>query len=176
MAEASKVPATPRSRDHEPPAHRLSSWPPFESLHHEIDRLFDDVAHGFGGFLPRRRFSDRSSYLRNLALPTVDIREKEKAYQLTAELPGMGAGNIEVAVGNDMLTIAGEKREETEEKDKRYHLSERRFGSFQRAFRLPPDIDQSKIEANLHSGVLTVVLPKAPEARSRTRKIAVKPS
>lgn len=181
MAEANKVPMKPEGKSHAPSMYRLSSWQPFESLRHEIDRLFDDVTHGFGGLSLRRRLTDIGSSwsherMPDLAVPAVDVTEKEEEYHVTAELPGMDAGNVEVAVANDMLTIKGEKREKKEEKDKNYHLSERRFGSFERSFRLPSDIDQSKIEADFHGGVLTVVLPKAPEAQSPTKKIAIKTS
>ncbi len=72
------------------------------------------------------------------------------------------------------LTIKGEKREEKEEKRENYHLSERRFGSFQRSFQLPRGVDRDRIEARFDKGVLTVVLPKTAEAAARQKKIEIK--
>ena len=73
-----------------------------------------------------------------------------------------------------MLTIKGEKKEEKEEKAKNYHLSERRYGAFQRSFQLPFGVDAEKIEANFQKGVLTVTLPKTPEAQKKEKKIEIK--
>jgi HSP20 family protein len=106
--------------------------------------------------------------------PAVDIVESEKAYEISAELPGMDEKNIEVHVVNGCLTIKGEKWEETEEKRKDYFLRERRFGSFERSFRLPEGVDKDKIEATFKKGVLTVTLPKSAEAQKAKKKIEVK--
>jgi HSP20 family protein len=88
----------------------------------------------------------------------------------------MDEKNIELTVADDMLTIKGEKREEREEKKKDYYLSERRFGSFERSFRLPEGVESDKVEASFKKGVLTVTLPKTPEAqkKSKEKKISIK--
>lgn len=106
--------------------------------------------------------------------PAVDISENEKEYEITAELPGLDEKDIEVALANGGLTIKGEKQEEKEEKKKDYYLHERHFGSFQRYFPLPEDVDGDKIEARFKKGVLIVTLPKKPEAQKQVKKIAVK--
>jgi HSP20 family protein len=157
----------------------LSPWQPFESLRQEIDRVFDDVTRGFAGLPSYRRLADFEpswpwESAASVAAPAVDVAEKETEYRVTAELPGLDESNVQVTLVDDVLTITGEKQEEKEEKDKNYHLSERRYGSFQRSFQLPPGIDQGKIEANFRNGVLTVVLPKAPDAQTKTKKIAIK--
>jgi HSP20 family protein len=103
----------------------------------------------------------------------VDLVEKADRYEITAELPGMDEKNIEVKLSNEMLVIKGEKREEKEEKEANYYMSERRYGSFQRAFRLPQGVNADKIEASFKNGVLTVALPKTEEAKKET-KIHVK--
>lgn len=108
------------------------------------------------------------------AAPAVDITEREKAYEITAELPGMDEKNIEVKVTDGSLTIKGEKHEEKEEKKKNYYLHERHFGSFERRFGLPDGVDADKIEAAFKKGVLTVTLPKKPEAQKPAKKIEVK--
>ena len=108
------------------------------------------------------------------AAPAVDIAESEKAYEITAELPGMDEKNVEVKVANGNLTIKGEKQEEKEEKKKDYYLHERHFGSFERSFEIPEGVDADKIEAKFKKGVLTVTLPKKPEAQKPAKKIEVK--
>ena len=109
-----------------------------------------------------------------VSAPVVDVVEKEREYQVSAELPGLEEKDVEVSVADDMLTIKGEKKEEKEEKAKNYYLSERRYGAFQRSFRLPPGVDSAKIEANFQKGVLTVTLPKTPEAQKKEKKIEIK--
>ena len=107
-------------------------WHSFRS---EMDRLFDRFGSGFG-FPSLRRMFDiepgwRSSF--NFSMPAIDMSEDEKAYKISAELPGIDAKDIDVSVSGDMLVLKGEKRQEKEEKDKNYHFSERAYGSFQRA-------------------------------------------
>lgn len=156
---------------------RGESWLPFESLRSEIDRLFDD----FAPTLWHRPFA--SAFMRRMPrqsefkiAPAVDVAETEKSYEITCELPGMEEKDIEVAVSNGTLTIRGEKQEQKEEKNKDYVLSERRYGSFQRAFRLPDGVDADNIAANFSKGVLSVTLPKTPEAQQSERKIQIKPA
>jgi HSP20 family protein len=153
-------------------------WRPFESLRHEVERLFDDFDRGVWRSPFRRSlFAGEPFGRRELAradMPAVDIIESEKAYEVTAELPGMDEKNIEVKVANGNLTIKGEKQEEKEEKKKDYYLHERSFGSFERTFSLPEGVDKDKIEASFKKGVLTVTLPKTPEAQKAEKKITVK--
>jgi HSP20 family protein len=153
----------------------LRDWHPFERLRREMDRVIDE----FDWRSPFRRsvFDIEPLWRRELswtATPAVDIAEKDKAYEVTAELPGMDENNIEVKVANGMLTIKGEKKEEKEEKKKDYYHSERRYGSFERRFQVPDGVDTSKIEASFKKGVLTVTLPKTAEAQAAEKKIAVK--
>ena len=112
--------------------------------------------------------------LTRATIPAVDVVESEKAYEITAELPGMDEKNIEVKVAEGGLTIKGEKQEEKEEKKKDYYLHERHFGSFERSFDVPESVDADKIEASFKKGVLTVTLPKKPEAQKPAKKIEVK--
>jgi HSP20 family protein len=149
-------------------------WFPFENLRTEIDRLFDDFTPAFW-HRPFGRLS-HAKPLSVMTAPAVDVIEKENAYQITAELPGIDVKDIDVKLSNSTLTIRGEKQETKEEKDKEYFLSERRYGSFQRNFHLPQGIDAGKIEASFANGVLTVMLPKTAEARKGERKIAIKAS
>ncbi len=154
----------------------LEAWQPFESLRQEIDRLFDDFGWGWRPFR-RPLFAAEPLFGRQLRWPTmpvVDVVESEKAYEITAELPGMDEKSIEVKVADGSLTIKGEKKEEKEEKKKDYYLHERHFGSFERSFDVPDTVDADKIEASFKKGVLTVTLPKKPEAQKPAKKIEVK--
>jgi HSP20 family protein len=174
MAEpATKPPATEESKS----ASTLAEWRPFESLRREIDRLFQDFQLGSRSPFGRGLFDVEPFWRGELSFaksPAVDVVDKEKAYEVSAELPGMDESNIDVKFSDGMLTIKGEKKEEKEEKKKGYHLSERRYGTFERSFRVPDGVDADKIEASFKNGVLTVTLPKTPEAQKSEKKIAIK--
>jgi HSP20 family protein len=153
-------------------------WRPLANLRREIDRLFDDFGWGFPRRPLGRTLFDVEPFWRSEVAfgktPAVDIAEKEKEYEITVELPGLDESNVEVKFADGLLTIKGEKQEEKEEKRKDYYLSERRFGSFQRSFQVPDGVDADKIAASFKNGVLTVTLPKSPEAKKKEKKIAIK--
>ena len=153
------------------------AWHPYESLRQEIDRVFDYFGRSFWQPFPQSLFAAEPLFRRELTwgtTPAVDVVESEKAYEVTAELPGMDEKNIEVKVANSNLTIKGEKQEEKEEKKKDYYLRERHFGSFERSFEVPENVDPDKIEAVFKKGVLTVTLPKKAEAQKPAKKVDVK--
>ncbi len=163
----------------EKPATALAPvWRPFESLRREVDRLFDDFDGGFWRSPFRNPLFDVAPFRRGepafAAMPAVDVSETDKAYEITAELPGMDEKNVEVRVANGVLTIKGEKQDEKEEKKKDYYMRERSFGSFERTFAVPDGVDSDKIEANFKKGILSVSLPKNAEAQKAEKKIAVK--
>jgi HSP20 family protein len=146
----------------------------WRSFRGEMDRLFDRF-----GFPSLRRMLDieppwrpESSF--TFSVPAIDMSEDEKAYKISAELPGLDAKDVDVSVSGNTLVVKGEKRQEKEEKDKNYYFSERAYGSFQRAFELPASIDRDKISADVSKGVLTVTLPKTPDAQKQQKKIEVK--
>jgi HSP20 family protein len=153
-------------------------WHPFETLHREIDRLFDDFGRDFWRNPFRRSAFDIEPFWRRemkfIGAPAVDIVEKDNAYEITADLPGMDEKNVEVKLSNGNLMIKGEKKEEKEEKKKDFYLQERHFGSFERTFSVPDGVDTDKIEAAFKKGVLTITLPKKPEAQKPAKKIDVK--
>ena len=143
-------------------------WQPLESLRREVDHLFENFDLGFWRTPMRRSIFDVEPFWRRElswgTVPPVDVIEKGNAYEITVELPGLNEKDIEVKHSDGMLTIKGEKKEETEEKKTDFYLSERRYGSFERSFRVPASVDTDKIEASFKKGVLTLVLPKRPEA------------
>lgn len=150
------------------PAARFSE--PFEDFRTEIDKLFDSF---FGGRFLHPRDADDDM---EMAVPTVDVKEDDTRIMIEAELPGLDEKDVELTLRDHVLTIAGEKKSEKEEKKDNYHIMERRYGSFQRVLRLPDTVDEDKIEAVVEKGVLKVTLPKKPEAVSEQKKIAIKPS
>jgi HSP20 family protein len=162
----------------ENPAAAPQVWRPFESLRREVDRLFDDFDGGFWRSSFRMPSFDVAPVRRGqatfAAMPAVDVSETDKAYEITAELPGMDEKNVEVKLANGILTIKGEKQDEKEEKKKDYYMRERSFGSFERTFAVPDGVDSDKIEAGFRNGVLSVTLPKSVEAQKAEKKIAVK--
>ncbi len=153
-------------------------WKPLGNLRQEVDRLFEDFDRGVWHSQFRNSAFDvepfwQRSFLR-VESPAVDITEKEKFYEITAELPGLSERDIEVKVSDGTLMIKGEKKEEKEEKKKDYFLSERRYGSFERRFGVPQGVDVEKIEAAFKNGVLTLTLPKTAEAQKKSKNIQVK--
>jgi HSP20 family protein len=156
----------------------VGGWRPLEGLHREIDRLFDDFGMGLwrspigrGAFGLEPMWRGEGTWG---TVPAVDVVEKDQAYEITAELPGIEQKDIELKVSNGTLWIVGEKSEEKEEKKKGYYVSERRFGSFERSFVLPDSVDVDKVDAQFKNGVLTVILPKKAAAVKAEKKITVK--
>ena len=173
MAEPAKLPVKTEKSTAAAPA----PWRPFEHLRREVDRLFHDFNGGFWRPSPRS-FFDVAPLGRTEqtwpTIPAVDVGETDRGYEIKAELPGMDEKNIEVKLADGVLTIKGEKQEEKEEKQKDYYLQERSFGSFQRSFEVPDNVDTNKIEANFKNGVLTLNLPKTAEAQKPAKTIEVK--
>ena len=137
----------------------------FRGLQEEFDRLFED----FWGTAPVATGAEPPLVLS----PRVDFAETADAYRISAEMPGLEEDELELAVADGVLALKGERKTEAERKDERYHVRERSYGSFQRSFRLPPTADTGKISARFENGVLTVVVPKLPEAKAETRRIAI---
>ncbi|QEE35319.1 Hsp20/alpha crystallin family protein [Octadecabacter sp. SW4] len=161
-------------RTETPPA-TVEGWPSMLSLRNEIDRLFDD----FGAGLWRQPLSRRVHSLfpasAEWALqPATELVECDGEYRITAELPGMTAEDIDIKLSDGTITIRGEKSEEKKEEKEDYLVSERRYGEFQRTLSLPSGVNAEAVSADFTHGVLTVTLPKTPEAKQKERKVAVK--
>ena len=131
-------------------------------LQSDINRLFDAFMSPLDETLPKEGL-----------VPKLDVAELKDRYEIKAELPGMDEKDINQSVDDGLLTISGEKKSETEEKEKGYYLKECSYGSFSRSVRLPENISDDKIEANFKKGVLTVALPKKEILPPKSRKIAI---
>jgi HSP20 family protein len=139
---------------------------PFLTLHHEMNRLFDDVFRRFD-LAP---FGANQLFHRAMGWPNIEIRETDKEVRIMAELPGLDENDVEVELANGVLAIKGEKKTETKDEDRLF--SERYYGRFER--RIPvEDVDEDKVSAAFKNGVLTVTMPKTPQAQSRVKHIAI---
>jgi HSP20 family protein len=105
---------------------------------------------------------------------SVNVAEQDGAVEVTAELPGCAAEDIDVQLKDGVLTIKGEKKVEKDDKQKDYHVMERSYGMFERSLTLPAEVDAAKIDATFDKGVLRVTLPTLPGEKSKVQKIAVK--
>jgi len=111
------------------------------------------------------------SALTSAWLPPVDVFEDNDSVKIVAEIPGVRADELNVSIENNVLTIRGEKRQQSEDKSERVHRYERSYGIFERSFVLPATVDPERIEANCENGVLTITVPKSERARPRQIEI-----
>jgi len=150
---------------------------PLASVRRDIDRFFEGLAPEFPrgiDFDPFRRLSSAFELGGGDVVPHVEVSEENKFYEISAELPGVEEKDVNLTLQDHMLTVSGDKRSERTEEKKDYSVSERRYGSFRRSFRVPDDVDEDKISAKFDKGVMTVVLPKVATARPKGRTIPIK--
>jgi len=141
---------------------------PFFALQRDINRMFDDFFRGFD-LVPFGREKSFGGFS-----PSVDVREDEKEVKIKAELPGLEEKDVEVTLGEDVLTIKGEKREDKEEKGEGRWYRESHYGSFSRVIPLPKGLNQEKVDARFRNGVLSITLPRFEVSESKKKKISVK--
>ena len=106
-------------------------------------------------------------------VPRVDIAEDDKAYMIEAELPEVKKNDVKIHIEDGVLTISGERRQEKEIKNRKYHRTERSYGSFLRTFTLPGNVDETKIRSKFADGMLEVVLPKTGEMKRLGKDIPI---
>ncbi len=136
----------------------LMPWTGTRSMKSELDRWFDRFAELKWDELPT---------LGDWA-PSMDISETKDGLIVKVEVPGMDQKDIEISLQENLLTIKGEKKQEKEETDERYHRVERTYGTFTRSVRLPVAVDAGKVAATFKNGLLTVTLAKTPAAKGTT--------
>ncbi|HWP26838.1 MAG TPA: Hsp20/alpha crystallin family protein [Xanthobacteraceae bacterium] len=156
----------PWNRRRDVPVRRGEDLNPFLALHREVNRLFDDVFRGFD-LTP---FSSDRFFDRAMGWPNIEVSETDKDVKVIAELPGLDEKDVQVELSDGVLVIKGEKRADTEDKDRL--ISERFYGRFER--RIPIDeVDEDKVTASFKNGVLTVTLPKSVQAQQKVKRIAI---
>lgn len=136
----------------------MMPWTALPTTKRDLDRLFDRFWEGDFTQLPAM----------GEWTPALDVSETKDAVMVKAEVPGMDATDIGLSLHGDVLTLKGEKKHEKEENDEHYYRTERSYGAFARAVRLPALVDGSKVTATFKNGLLTVALPKAPSAKGTT--------
>ena len=136
-------------------------------LYDELDRVFDGFWRGFG--LPAASQAPR------VLAPRMDVTETETEYRIEAELPGLEEKDIQITLENGVLTLAGERKEEREEKDEKRGFEHRESyrGRFERALRMPEDADEKGVTARYKNGVLSLAIPKLPVAKPEVRTIPI---
>ena len=149
-----------RQNDNQAPVpYREREMSPFVSLRREVDRLFDDFFRW-----PSLGTVGGASMMN---WPSLEVSDDDRQVRVTAEIPGMSERDVDLTVHDGVLTIRGEKRSETDDKDRGY--SERWYGRFERRIALPAGVEEDKAEASFRDGVLTVTMPKSPEVASGRR-------
>jgi HSP20 family protein len=139
-------------------------WDPFRELEEMSDRLNRMITRPGAG-----QTAAQGKEVMTVAdwAPTVDISETEAEYAIKAELPEVKKEDVKVTVEDGVLTLQGERKQEKEEKGKKYHRIERSYGRFVRSFTLPDSVDESKVRAEYTDGVLHLHLPKSEKAKPK---------
>lgn len=133
-----------------------------DSFRRDMDRLFDS----FFGRWPGEEYA-------TLWAPALDVEETKDSIVIRAEVPGMKKEDIKIQTAGDRLLISGERRHESEEKNRHFHRVERAYGKFQRLVKLPLEVQSDKARASYKEGVLEIIIPKSEKAKAREIEIDV---
>jgi HSP20 family protein len=142
----------------------VTRWNPSQQLaaaREPMYRLFDTFFSNGGEDLASRTWT-----------PPVDIQETDDSYRIHAELPGLSKDDIQITLENNVLRLSGERKFEKDVKEENYHRIERTYGTFSRSFALPSLVSSDKVEAKFENGVLSILVPKAEQAKPRHIAIA----
>ena len=143
----------------------LTRWEPVRemmTLREAMDRLFNDA------------FTRPISMSGGSVIPAIDLYQNNDEVVVKAALPGLKADDVQISVTADMLTLRGEFKEDTEDKDNVFHIREQRYGSFERSIMLPTIVQTDKAKADFENGVLTITLPKAETVKPKSISIKAK--
>lgn len=147
----------------------ITRWDPMrelEQMTQRLNRVFGTSLSALGNERETMSFPDWQ--------PSVDVSENAEGYLIQAELPQVKKEDIKLTVDNGVLRLSGERRQEKEEKDKRFHRIERSYGSFMRSFTLPDGVDTEHVKADMKDGILTIQLLKTAQKTPAPRAIPVK--
>jgi HSP20 family protein len=148
----------------------LTRWDPFrelEEMNTRLNRIFGQPIE------PRQTGAGKDAMMVFDWSPTVDISETPDEFEIKAELPEVKKEDVKVSVDQGVLRLEGERKQEKEEKGKKYHRVERSYGSFLRTFTLPDNVDDTKVRAEFKDGVLNVHLPKTEKAKPKSVEVKV---
>ena len=145
----------------------MMRWDPLRELDDMSTRLSR-----LAGIVPRRSGDDAGTYFADWA-PAMDVQETDKEYLIKADLPDVKKEDVKVAFEEGILSVEGERKQEKEEKGKKFHRIERAYGSFVRTFMVPDNIDEAKVSAEFKDGLLNVHLPKTEKAKHKAIEVMV---
>lgn len=143
---------------------------PMLNLRREIESLFDDMMRGGLSPFAGSALGRMGGEPRGLQWPTIEITQNENEIRILAEVPGLSEDDVELTIEEGVLTIRGEKKTETEDRERGY--SERYYGQFERRIALPPGVDEENAQADFNNGVLSITLQKTQQAE-RARRIPI---
>src|SRR5919107_4232364 len=132
---------------------------------HRLNRILDEA---FAG----PAFAEQGDVITSTWFAPTDVSEDANSLRITMELPGVNPDDVRLSLENNILTIRGEKKHQSDESNERVHRFERTYGMFERTFALPNTVDPEKIEARYENGVLLVRIPKAERARPREIRVS----
>lgn len=171
--EAGKSSTVPVKRSSEPAEKTPVSHHPVVQLHREIDRLFDDAFRSVGFPGTRSRWLDDGIFSSTGFEAKLNVASDASNYHISLEAPGLTEKDIAIELNKGVLTIRGEKKEESETKERHYYRMERSYGSFQRVLALPEDADQGSINASMKNGVLEINVARKALPASETKRIPI---
>ena len=146
----------------------LVKWDPFRELE-DVSKRLNRI---FGQPPARTEAGNEMLALADWA-PSVDISETEAVYLIKGEIPGVKKDDVKITIQDGMLTIQGERKQEKEEKGKKFHRVECSYGSFMRSFRVPDDADEGKVKAEFKDGMLNITLPKSAKVKPKATNVSV---
>lgn len=153
----------------------VSTFEPFQTLRKQVDDLFTNFTVSWPHFeMPKIEWPTLTGMDTESAIAKFDLSENGNSVKVVADIPGVDEKDVEVLVRDGVLTIKGKKNSEREEEGEDFYISERGFGSFSRAFRLPDGVDEQAVVADFDKGVLTVTLPKTSKIKTEVRRVPVK--
>lgn len=153
----------------------VSTFEPFQTLRKQVDDLFTNFTVSWPHFeMPKIEWPMLAGEGKETEIAKFDLSENGNTVKVVADIPGVDEKDVEVLVRDGVLTIKGNKKTEREEEGEDFYVSERSFGSFSRAFRLPDGVDEEAVAANFDKGVLTVTLPKTSKSKTEGRRVPVK--
>lgn len=157
-----------------PARSEVSAFEPFQTLRKQVDDLFTNFTVSWPHFeMPKIEWPMLAGESKESAIAKFDLSENGKLVKVIADIPGVDESDVEVFVRDGVLTIRGKKNSEREEESENFYISERSFGSFSRAFRLPDGVDEQAVAASFDKGVLTVTLPKLSKTKTDARRVPV---
>jgi HSP20 family protein len=146
----------------------LVRWDPFrelEDMSYRLNRMFSRPV--------QPQANGKETMIVADWVPSVDVSETDGEYQIKAEIPDVKKEDVKVTLEDGVLTIQGERKQEKEDKGKKYHRVERTHGSFVRSFTLPDLVDEEKVKAEFKDGILKLQLPKSEKARPKAIEVRV---